>query len=98
MTGSAGRSWWPWLRRLLTLAFFLLVGWLLVRGARQIEWTEVAGALRERPLESLAPAALVAAASYLVYGTYDLIGRRYAGHTLPKRHVGQRPARAAEER
>ncbi len=87
MSSSPGRSWWPWLRRLLTLAFFLLVGWLLVRGASEIEWAEVASALRERPIESLAPAALVAAASYLVYGTYDLIGRRYAGHALSKRRV-----------
>lgn len=87
MTSSPGRPWWPWLRRLLTLAFFALVGWLLVRGARSIEWAEVASALAERPLASIAPAALAAAASYLVYGTYDLIGRRYAGHALPKRRV-----------
>lgn len=84
---SGERSWWPWIRRLLTLAFFVLVAWLLVRGAREIEWAEVGTALRERPLASLVPAALVAAASYLVYGTYDLIGRRYSGHTLPKRRV-----------
>ena len=87
MTSRAQRSWWPWLRRLLTLAFFLLVGWLLIRGAREIEWAEVTAALRERPLASLVPAALVAAASYLVYGTYDLIGRRYSGHSLSKRRV-----------
>ena len=87
MTSRARRSWWPWLRRLLTLAFFLLVGWLLIRGAREIAWAEVTAALRERPLASLVPAALVAAASYLVYGTYDLIGRRYSGHSLSKRRV-----------
>jgi uncharacterized membrane protein YbhN (UPF0104 family) len=88
--GTAGlrsRPWWPWARRGLTLAFFALVAWLLVQGAREIAWAEVGRALRERPLSSLVPAAAVAALSYLVYSTYDLLGRHYAGHTLPTRRV-----------
>ena len=44
-------------------------------------------ALRRRPLASLLPAALLAAASYAVYSCYDLLSRHYTGHDLPTRRV-----------
>ena len=81
------RPWWPWLKRGLTLAFFALVAYLLVTGARQIEWPEVAEALRERPAGSLLSAAMVAAASYAVYSCYDLLSRHYTGHSVSTARV-----------
>jgi len=80
---AAPRPWWPWVRRALTFGFFALVVYLLVSNARQIEWAEVSAALRRRPLASLLPAALVAAASFAVYSCYDLLSRRYTGHDVP---------------
>ena len=67
---AASRPWWLWLRRGLTVAFFVLVAYLLASSAREIEWAEVGEALRRRPLASLLPAALLAAASYAVYSCY----------------------------
>jgi uncharacterized membrane protein YbhN (UPF0104 family) len=83
----ATRSWWPWLRRALTLLFFTLVIYLLVTNAREIEWREVGQSLRKRPLGSLLPAAIVAALSYAVYSCYDLLSRRYTGHDLATARV-----------
>jgi len=79
---AASRPWWPWVRRGLTFGFFALVTYLLVINARQIEWVEVGEALRRRPLASLLPAALLAAASFAVYSCYDLLSRRYTGHDV----------------
>ncbi len=84
---APARRWWPWLRRGLTVGFFALVAFLLVANARQIEWGEVADALSRRPLASLLPAALLAAASYAVYSCYDLLSRRYTGHDVPTHRV-----------
>lgn len=79
---GARRPWWPWLKRALTVAFFALVLYLLITNAREIEWAEVGQALRNRPLDSLLAAALVAALSHAVYSCYDLLSRRYTGHQL----------------
>ncbi len=84
---AASRPWWPWVRRGLTFGFFALVAYLLVINARQIEWAEVGEALRRRPLASLLPAAVLAAASFGVYSCYDLLSRRYTGHDVPARRV-----------
>ena len=37
-TGLAAKPWWPWTRRGLWAAFFVLVGTLLFSQARDIEW------------------------------------------------------------
>jgi uncharacterized membrane protein YbhN (UPF0104 family) len=84
---AASRPWWLWVRRGLTVGFFVLVTWLLVSNAREIEWAEVGEALRRRPLASLQPALLLAAASYAVYSCYDLLSRHYTGHDVPARRV-----------
>jgi glycosyltransferase 2 family protein len=84
---AAPRPWWPWIRRGLTFGFFALVAWLLVTNARQIAWAEVGEALQRRPLASLLPAALLAAASYAVYSCYDLLSRHYTGHDVPAPRV-----------
>ncbi len=76
------RPWWPHAKIGLTAVFFALIGWLLVEHARDIEWAEVGKALSRLPYTILFSAALLAAISFAVYATFDLIGRRYAQHTL----------------
>jgi len=81
------RQWWPRLRRPLTLAFFALVLWLLVSQAMTVEWAEVGAAMRALSGATLALAMALVVASYLVYSTYDLLGRALTGHDLPATKV-----------
>ena len=74
--------WWPWLKRGLTLVFFSLVAWLLLTQARNIEWAGVMAALKTYSTASLVIAVLLAAGSFTLYSCYDLLSRRYTGHTL----------------
>jgi glycosyltransferase 2 family protein len=78
---------WRWSRRLLALAFFATVGTLLVLQAREIDWAEVGRTMRQTPPGVLAGAAALVVLSYLLYGSYDLLGRAYTGHRLPIRRV-----------
>lgn len=81
------RAHWPLLRRIGIAAFFALVVWLVVDRARQIEWASVLQALRAYPPGVLLAAGGLAAASYAVYCSYDLIGRHVTGHRLGAWHV-----------
>ncbi len=85
--GLFAKPWWPWARRALWTAFFVLVGSLLFSQARDIEWDEVMRALRALPASTLAIAACLAALSHALYSSFDLIGRWWTGHTLPVRQV-----------
>ncbi|MCY7371952.1 MAG: lysylphosphatidylglycerol synthase domain-containing protein [Polaromonas sp.] len=76
------KPWWPRLKLGTTLVFFALVGWLLTTQARQIDWGEVVAALQTYPATSLGLAVALAAASFTLYSCYDLLSRRYTGHTL----------------
>ena len=76
------RPWWPWLKRGATTVFFGLVAWLLITQARTIDWQEVLTSLQAYPLSVAGIAVLLAAASFLLYSCFDLLGRRYTGHTL----------------
>ncbi len=80
--GIRARPWWPVARRLLTAAFFVGVAWLIVRQARTIDWADVGGAMRALPAPSIFAAVGLSAASYLLYSTYDLLGRSMTGHRL----------------
>lgn len=62
--------------------FFVLLGYLLVAQARTIDWRQVLVALQAYPLASVAGAVGLAVASHLLYSGFDLLGRRYTGHTL----------------
>ena len=77
------RPWWPWVRRGASTAFFGLVAYLLVLQARSIEWGQVLSSLQNYPVLDAWGAVALAAASYLLYSCFDLLGRRYTGHTLP---------------
>jgi len=84
---SEPNSKWRWAKRALTVAFFILVPALLFTLVKNIEWAEVEQALRDFSLQTLLIGAAIALASYLVFASYDLIGRHYTGHTLPVRQV-----------
>lgn len=81
---SALRRHWPKLRRLLVLAFFGVVAALLYRYARTVDWSSVVDTLKGYRMQTLAPAVALAALSYLLYGSYDLLARRYTGHELSR--------------
>lgn len=79
---ASERRWWPWLKRGALWVFLLGVGWLIVRQARTIEWDEVLDALQALPLALVAAAAALAALSFALYTTFDLLGRHLTGHGL----------------
>ncbi|MEO6018127.1 MAG: YbhN family protein, partial [Polaromonas sp.] len=76
------RPWWPWLTRAGGVVFFLFIAALLVTQARNIEWDEVLAALEKYPVTAVWGAGLLAATSFALYSCFDLLGRRYTGHTL----------------
>jgi len=78
----ARQSWWPWARRVVVWGFFGLVAWLLVTQARAIDWGEVLEAIRALPATTLLAAGALAASSFVLYSTYDLLGRHLTRHTL----------------
>ncbi len=82
LQGLPQRPWWPWAMRGLALVFVSFVGYMLYQYARDIEWSRVEDSVRTLPTAVLATAAALAACSHLLYSTFDLLGRRYTGHTL----------------
>ena len=80
--GITSRPWWPWAKRTFTLAFFVLVGYMLYRFASTVKWPEVAAAIRAYPWPVLGAACVLGASSHLLYSTYDLFGRHFTGHKL----------------
>ncbi|HZE90730.1 MAG TPA: lysylphosphatidylglycerol synthase domain-containing protein [Rhizobacter sp.] len=71
----------------MTAAFFVLVASLLFVLARTIEWSAVLAAVGRYAPRTVLMAAALAACSFVVYATFDLIGRRYTGHPLTPRQV-----------
>ena len=78
----AHRPWWPWVRRIAAWSFFGLIAWLLVNQARSIDWQEVFDAMRALPGATLLLAGVLAASSFAIYSTYDLLGRHLTRHPL----------------
>lgn len=76
-----------WLKRILTLFFFILVPVLLFTLIKQIEWQEVKEALVSYKVSTLLPGVVIALSSYCVFASYDLIGKKYTGHTIPSRQI-----------
>jgi len=58
-----------------------------VSQARAIDWQEVFDAMRALPASTLLLAGLLAAASFAIYSTYDLLGRHLTHHALGTRTV-----------
>ncbi|MDR0184862.1 lysylphosphatidylglycerol synthase domain-containing protein [Lysobacter arvi] len=79
---TASRQRWRRIRRIGFYVFLALVAFLLVRYARSVEWAEVGRTLAGYGAGTLATAAGLTVASYLLYSAYDLAARRYARHEL----------------
>ncbi len=77
-----GRAWWPWLKHGATAAFLVLIASLLVSQARKIDWQEVLTSIQQYPMTAAWGAVVFALASFTLYSSFDLLGRRYTGHTL----------------
>lgn len=87
MNVAPNNPWMRWGKRALTLFFLLAVPALLYMLARNLDWSEVRQALSDYSAQTLLVGALIACASYLVFGCYDLLGRHYSRHQLPARQV-----------
>lgn len=87
MNVAPNNPWMRWGKRALTLFFLLAVPALLYMLARNLDWGEVRQALSDYSAQTLLVGALIACASYLVFGCYDLLGRHYSRHQLPARQV-----------
>ena len=81
--------WWPWIKRIVGVAFLLVLAFLLVRYARTVDWGRVKESMLELPRAVLMKAFFFAAVSHLVYSLLDVVGRHYTGHHLKDRKVMQ---------
>lgn len=86
-TGNKKDGKGKWGKRLLNILFFVLVPIFLFMLIKNTDWHEVREALHDLEWSTLGLCLLIAAASYCVYGSYDLLGRWYSGHKLPARQV-----------
>lgn len=77
------RPWWPRAKRIVTWVFFIAIAGLIARYAITIDWDDVWQSMKKLPPHALAAALGFSAASYLLYATYDLLGRRMTSHVLP---------------
>ena len=76
-----------WFGPVVALLFLALVGWLVADHVRAIDWGQVRSALAAYRAPTLATAAVLVLASHLTYASYELIGRRYVGHSLSTARV-----------
>lgn len=71
------------LKKAATIAIVAVAVILVVRGARQIDWVEVLGALRNYDLATLAAALALVIPGQLACACFDLIGRHATRHRIP---------------
>ncbi|WP_459205686.1 lysylphosphatidylglycerol synthase domain-containing protein [Pseudomonas sp. MLB6B] len=83
----AKQTWMTWGKRVLTLLFIVLIPALLYSLARNLDWNEVRDSLMAYKPSTLAIGLGIAACSYGVFASYDLLARAYTGHKLPARQV-----------
>jgi uncharacterized membrane protein YbhN (UPF0104 family) len=63
------------IKRVLTFAFFILVCYLLVEHAKEIEWQKVFSTFRETKISTLLIGFAIGFLCYSAYAAYDLFGR-----------------------
>ena len=73
--------------QIVTLAITAIALVLLIRHARSVDWPQVWQALAGYRLHEVTTAAALAALSYLLYCSYELGARHYAGHGLSTRRT-----------
>ena len=71
------------LRNAAMIAIVVVAVFLVVRGARRIDWVDVFGALRNYDAAALAFALAFVIPGQLVCACFDLIGRHATGHHIP---------------
>jgi uncharacterized membrane protein YbhN (UPF0104 family) len=76
------QSHWPLIRTAGIAIFVIVVLILLGVAISKIEWTKVWGAIQKLPGSVIALAGLIALLSYMVYSTFDLLGKWYTGHPM----------------
>lgn len=80
-------AWLTWLKRGVTILFFILVIVLLFSMVRNVDWNAVVETLRGYSPGLVLMGLGVAAASFTVFSSYDLLGKFYTGHDLPAQKV-----------
>ncbi|MGB3291142.1 MAG: UPF0104 family protein [Burkholderiaceae bacterium] len=76
------RAHWPRIRKVAVAGFICMVVVMLGMAATRVEWVKVLDAVDAMPGRALWLAGLIAAASYMVYGGFDVLGKLYTGHEL----------------
>ncbi|WP_019605169.1 lysylphosphatidylglycerol synthase domain-containing protein [Teredinibacter turnerae] len=74
---------WGTLKKVASGLFFLLVAYLLVSKARELEWNKIWSTFRETDTATLWLATVIGMACYLAYASYDLIGRKLFDVEIP---------------
>lgn len=86
-SAPATHSKWSRWKRPLSLLFFLALIVLLTLFATRIEWAEVLQTLADFKLRTLIIAAGLTLLSFLVYASFDLIGRTYIRQDLTWKQI-----------
>ena len=81
---SGWRRHWPLVKRVAPWLLAAVVVALLARQAQGVDWPAAWEALKAQPPAGLATAFGLAWLSYLLFASYDLIGRHETGHDLPR--------------
>ncbi|WP_346795471.1 lysylphosphatidylglycerol synthase domain-containing protein [Halomonas sp. Bachu 37] len=81
------KPWKRWLKRGITAVFFILVGVLLFSLVRNMDWNAVVETLRGYKLPLILMGLGITAASFVVFSSYDLLGKIYTRHELPIKQV-----------
>ena len=85
---SAVRTAWArWLKHVVTLLLFSVVASLLFSLIRHMDWQAVVETLRGYSPALVIVGVGITAASFVVFSSYDLLGKWYTGHPLPMTQV-----------
>ena len=78
---------WVWAKRGISAFFFILIPILLYMVLKNIEWQDVKQAMHAYQLKTILLGCAVAAASFLVFSSYDLIALHYLKNPIKVREV-----------
>lgn len=81
-SASESSSWWPRVKRWAIPVLGLLVLGLLASHAHKVDWEGAWEALLKYPRTTLLSAFGLCIASHILYGCFDLIGRRHTRHKV----------------
>ncbi|RYY03296.1 MAG: UPF0104 family protein [Gammaproteobacteria bacterium] len=78
---------WVWAQRGFTAFFFLVIPVLLYMVLKNIEWQEVKQGIHAYELKTLLLGCAIAAASFLIFSSYDLLALHYLKNPIKIRQV-----------